>query len=218
MRITAINGSPKTKGSTSEQIVKQMERILGEEICLYHVRHLTQDTSVCESEALGMSCEALLDTDVLLIVFPLYVDGIPAHLIELLTRLEVATRDMSVAPHIYAVANCGLYEPEHAALALDMIGHFAKRAGLTWGCGLGIGGGGMLSSMGSDWSKGPASSVDAALRTLVDAMREGESLQHAFVVPRFPRFLYIAAANMGWHLQARRSGAQKRMKAQPYLE
>ena len=212
MKVAAINGSPKANGSVSELIIKQTEQILGEKIQVHQALQLVQGGTVPETVA------AVLDTDVLLIVFPLYVDSLPAPLIELLTQLEEAAHGNLAKPHVYAIVNCGLHEPEHTVLALDMIRHFAERAGFPWGCGLGIGGGGMLASMGSNWSKGPASSVHAALVGIASAICEKRSRQDVFAAPKFPRFLYIAAANMGWHMQARQNGVLRKLKDRPYAE
>ncbi|MCL1854863.1 MAG: NAD(P)H-dependent oxidoreductase [Clostridia bacterium] len=212
MKVTAINGSPKAEGSISGLIIKHTEQILGEKMQLYHALRLVQGKTAHET------VEAILDADVLLVVFPLYVDSLPAPLTELLTRLEDAARCVSVNTRVFAIANCGLYEPEHTALALDMVRFFAERSGFEWGCGLGIGRGGMLASMGKNWSGGPVSGVYAALCNMADAMRDGRREKNGFAAPKFPRFLYIAAANMGWRTQARQNGVRKRLKAQPYAK
>jgi len=210
MRITAINGSPKEKGSVSELIIEQMEQILDEKAQTHQAMRLVQADTAYET------MKGILDTDVLLIVFPLYVDSLPAPLIELLTRLEGAAHSMNATPRIFVIVNCGLYESEHPALALNMVEHFAQRAGCIWGYGLGIGCGGMLASMGNDWSKGPVGSVYAALCDMAAAMREGRSGQNVFTSPKFPRFLYIAVTNMGWRIEAKKNGARGKLKRRPY--
>ena len=210
MKITAISGSPKSEGSVSELIIKQVEQILGEEIQIYHAARTVQ------SETSPDILNIILNADILLIVFPLYVDSLPAPLIELLTRIEQIARKGDKKPRVYSIINCGLHESEHNILALDMIKYFTERAGLSWGYGLGIGHGGMLASMGENWSKGPAGGVYAAIRDMVGSMREGKGGDNVYVAPKFPRFLYIAAANLGWHMQARKNGVLKQLKAQPY--
>ncbi|MCL1906131.1 MAG: NAD(P)H-dependent oxidoreductase [Clostridiales bacterium] len=210
MKIVAINGSPKAKGSVSELIIAQIEHILDEKIQTHQAVRLVQGYTTQET------LTAILDADILLIVFPLYVDSLPASLIELLTRLEDAAHSIIASPHIFVISNCGLSEPEHTALALDMVKHFAERTGYVWGYGLGIGRGGMLASMGNNWSKGPVSNVYAALCDMTCAMCEGRSEQNKFIAPKFPRFLYIATANIGWRIQAKRNGVRKKLNSRPY--
>jgi hypothetical protein len=63
----------------------------------------------------------------------------------------------------------------HNELAVDMIKHFAIRAGFPWGYGIGIGGGGMISSMGEHWQSGPVGSIYNALSDLVQNIQNGEN-------------------------------------------
>ncbi len=210
MKITAINGSPNTKNSLSGRIIGQMEKLLGVKANAYQAIRMIQDHAAPE----GVS--ALLDADILLIVFPLYVDSLPMPLVEVLTRLKAAAKSAANKPRVYAIVNCGFYEQEQNALALNMARHFSVESGLPWGYGLGIGHGGMISSFGDDWSKGPASGVYKALCDMADAMRAGKSGPDVFAAPMFPRFLYNMAANWGFRSLARKNGALKTVRARPY--
>lgn len=212
MKVVAINGSPKAKGqSMSGRIIGQMEKILGEGIKTYQAIRLVRTETPTEV------LENILSADVLLIVHPLYVDSLPAPLIELLTRLENASRDRIIKPWVFAIVHCGYFEPQHTTLALKMAEHFASRAGLTWGYGLGVGGGPMLSSSGDNWEKGPAVTVYNALRDMAATIREKKTGQNIFVAPKCPRFLYKAIANFGWRYEAGRNKAPK-LRARPYTE
>lgn len=74
MKITAINGSLKTAG-ISTLIIKQMKRLLDEQIEKYHaVRVIRTDTS-------KETTKRMLEADVLLIVFPLFIDSLSTHLL-----------------------------------------------------------------------------------------------------------------------------------------
>lgn len=210
MKITAINGSPKANGqSTSGVLIAQAGKLLREEIKAYRASQLVSGQTPCEA------LTDLLNSEALLIVSPLYVDSLPSPLIELLTRLEEAARDCEQKPIVYAVVNCGYYEAKHTELALDMIRHFAHRAGLPWGYGIGIGGGGMLLGFAENFEKGPSSSIHCALSEMAAAISNKEAWQNIFVVPKFPRFLYKAAANLGWRLTARRNGVRI-LNSRPY--
>lgn len=209
MNIVAINGSPKPKDSLSALIIERLGRIMGEVIPTF------QATGSVRGETPQEALSQMLTADVLVIVFPLYVDGLPAPLIELLTRLERAGVP-GKGPRVYAVANCGFYEAHHAQLVLNMVRLFANRSGCPWGYGVGIGGGPMLNAMGEDWSRGPASEIQNALTDLARAMRERESLPDAFAVPKFPRVLYRAMAHMGWKTMAKKNKVNGKLRAKPY--
>ncbi len=204
-RITALNGSPKARDSVSGMLIDQMARLTGAAIPSY------------QAVKPSMRVPALLDADALLIVFPLYVDSLPAPLIRALTLLEQAAKtENSRLPTVYAIVNCGFYEAEHNRLALDMVAHFCARAGFPWGYGIGIGGGGIVASQSAHMEKGVASGVYEALRGMADAItRGGERRENVFVTPKFPRFLYKFGGHMGWRQMAKRNGAGA-LYAQPH--
>ena len=208
MKITAINGSPNTKDSTSGRMIELMEKRLGVKAEVRQAVHMIKENGLRDAAA-------LLDSDVLLIVFPLYVDSFPMPLIEVLTRLKEAEGGGAAKPRVYAIVNCGLYEQEQNALSLNMARHFAEDSGLSWGYGLGVGHGGMLSAF-RDWSKGPAYGVYKALSEMAGAIRSGKSGPDVFAAPVFPRSLYCIAANWGFRSGARKNGALKTIRARPY--
>jgi len=211
MKITVINGSPKMSAGISGLIVKQIERHLNISVDVYYAIQLAKQTELQRDVF-----EKILDCEALLIAFPLYVDSLPAPLINVLRRLEKISSEVSIKPQIYSIVNCGFFEAKQNAMALEMIKSFSLRAGLSWGYGIGIGGGGMLSSMGDNWSKGPASGIHKALCDMADAIKAKESKSSVFVQPKFPRFLYLIAADLGMRRLAKKSGVN--IRAQPYLK
>ncbi len=152
-RIAAINGSPKAKESVSSLLIERMEKVLAAKIDVAQAVQLTRPGKA--PETVSETIAGMLAADVLLLVFPLYVDSLPAPLIKLLTLMEQAAKASSAPlPKVYAICNCGFYEAEHTRLALKMVRHFALRAGLPWGYGLGIGCGGFGVCV-KQYGKGP---------------------------------------------------------------
>ena len=210
MKTVAINGSPKLKDSLSGRIIEQMGKILGEHIEIHHAAQLVRDGTASES------LRNLLNADTLLIVFSLYVDSLPAPLIEFLTRLE-GTADGAAPLRVFAIVNCSFFEPRQTEPALEIIKHFADCTGFEWGYGLGIGGGPMLTSFGDNWDNGPVSGIHNALRDMSLAIRESRSGQNVFISAKFPRFLYRTMANMSWRRLARKNGIKTAsLRARPY--
>jgi len=194
MKTVAINGSPKTKDSASGIFIDQIENILEAPLTVYQATQLIQRQDITET------LSDILRADVLLFIFPLYVDSLPAPLIKVLTLIE-QTGTNGFAPKVYAVCNCGFYEAEHTRPALDIVRNFCDCAGLAWGYGIGIGGGGFVSSRGGNMSKGPTANVYSALRELGEVMQQGKvEKQNVFVRPKIPRFLYKLGGNFSWYL------------------
>ena len=208
-RVVVINGSPKSAESTSSALIKIMEEYMGTIIDSFRAVELVRREDAHKVIA------DILKADVLLIVFPLYVDSLPAPLLKLLTQIEQAAKIYnSSLPTVYSICNCGFYEAEHNSLALKMTRTFAKKIGAGYGYGLGIGCGGMLAQM----KKGPVDNVYAALRDLgntITAENSKES-EDVFVTPKIPRFLYKIGGNIGWHQMAGKNNILKQIKAKPH--
>lgn len=212
-RIVAINASPKTKESVSGALIVKMEEILDTKIGVYQTARLLQQEKISETIA------DLLNADVMLIVFPLYVDSLPTPLIKLLTLIEQTAKDTnSPPPVVYAICNCGFYEAEHTGLALRMLRHFTRRAGLVWGYGIGVGGGGLMLSPSQNMKNGPTANVYAALCVLGKTIRDGEKgpAPDVFVTPKIPRFLYKIGGHVGWRHMAKKNGVKNSLHARPH--
>lgn len=83
MKITLINGSPKVKDSASGLILNELKIFLNNSedeaernisISEYNFRKNKLDSAVIEE---------VVTSDILVFIFPLYVDGVPSHLLRL---------------------------------------------------------------------------------------------------------------------------------------
>lgn len=210
MNIAAIHGSPKHKNSMSERLIGYMGQLAGAPVETHQAIKLLSDADLPQKLA------GILKADVLLIVFPLYVDSLPAPLIALLTRLDHAAQTAAHKPVVYALCNCGFHEAKHNGLALSMVRAFARSAGMPYGYGLSLGAGPMLQGF-KNLANGPTAPVHASLSEMVASMGLGLGREDVFVTVKFPRRLYILMAHLGWNQGARRNGVRRRMHARPHL-
>jgi hypothetical protein len=98
-----------------------------------------------------------------------------------------------------------------------MLRHFANRAGLRWGYGIGIGGG-FLASVSKNMAKGPAANLYAALCALAETIRSGGAGERGdvFVTPGIPRFVYRLGGHMDWRRMAGKNGVYRQLGARPH--
>ena len=75
---------------------------------------------------------------------PLYVDGIPSHVLRFLKEAENYCKANNLHIGIYAIANNGFIEGRQNEPLMQQFERFCERAGLNWCGGVGIGGGVML--------------------------------------------------------------------------
>ena len=88
--------------------------------------------------------EQLRDAQAVVFGLPLYVDSVPSHVLRFLEEMETFCRENGLKLRVYCVANNGFIEGKQNEPLMQVFENFCVRAGLTWGGGVGIGGGVML--------------------------------------------------------------------------
>lgn len=200
-QIILINASPKRKDSASGAALKVLKDFLNQgNIAEYNFR----------KPQLPVEFQ-IRDQDVLVFAFPLYVDGVPAHLVSCMAELEQRIINVNNI-RVFAIANCGFYEATQNVNALEIIENWCERSHLQWQYGLGIGGGGMLPMIKKEAGiKGPLKSAAGELWALADTIGQGAGKQeNHYVNPDFPRLLYKLAAEMGWRKRIRTNGGKRK--------
>lgn len=209
MIVALINGSPKVKNSASRALLEDVKTYLLEKA---EVIELTLRTATLPNEAK----EVLAKADAWVFAFPLYVDGIPGHLLSCLVQLEELKVPTSQV-QVYGIANCGFYEGVQNELALEVLENWCIKNGCTWAGGVGIGGGGSLGQLPKlPYGQGPKASVDFALHDLAESMLQGKTKENQFATVGMPRFLYKLAAQMGWRQAIKANGGKSRDLAKKY--
>lgn len=201
MKIALINGSPRMKDNASGTLLEDLRTLINsnDEIisCELHKPQINEEQK-----------EELYSCDALVLAFPLYVDGIPSHLLSCLKSLQTYFNIRPSKPiKVYTIINCGFYEGRQNEVAIEIVKNWTYKSGLLWGQGLGIGGGGMLASIKTiPIGHGPKKNLGKAFNELVPNIINGESGDTVYISPNFPRFLYMAGGNMGWRSQIKTNG------------
>jgi len=209
MKIALINGSPKQKDSTTGIILNALRERIGEA----HECVLCAASKQSKQEIMDVisGCKALV------FAFPLYVDGIPSHLLRLLDETQHDIARSAPGAMVYAIVHNGFYEGKQNITALEMMRNFCDRSGLAWGQGLGVGAGGMAGA--APVGHGPMKNLGLALDKLTKNILSGKTEPDHIFEPNFPRFLYKAAAHMGWRMQAKKNGLKtNQLYDKPFLQ
>lgn len=204
MKIALINGSPKTKNSASKSLLDDLKNYFPPQTQItefaFHTPELSQDI-----------LQELYQADAWIFAFPLYVDGIPAHLLSCLICLDNSKQQEKSGKeiHIYGIVNCGFYEGIQAEYALQILQNWCSKTGYLWGGGIGVGGGGGLAQMPKTESgHGPREPIDHALALLAGKILTSDSAENSYVSVAFPRFLYKMGAQFGWRQMIRANGGR----------
>jgi multimeric flavodoxin WrbA len=197
LRIALINGSPKAKDSASECLLEDLRMLLKDSVI--------SEYSFRSPEL--KNPDEVIGHDVLVFAFPLYVDGVPSHLLYCLEVLKEQLKGHKTEIKVYAICNAGFYEGHQNQYALQILRNWCIKSGVTWGQGIGIGGGGMVLSLKNvPHGKGPKKKVSLALDNLASNIMQKSSADNIYVKPGIPRFLYKLAAEMGWRQTIKANG------------
>ncbi len=199
MKIALINASPKFKESASEVMLSILEGRLSSknEVIKLNIRK-----PALENEAK----EKIKECDTLVFSFPLYVDGVPGHLLYCLREIE----NMNLSNKtVYAVMNCGFYEGKQNRFALDIIKNWCDKIGFSYNGGVGIGSGGCIvtvSNMGNE--TGPMKPIFNAMCDLAELVNNSEKTENRYLTVGLPRFFYKFAAQISWRQTIVKNGGK----------
>ena len=200
MRIALINGSPKIHHSASCILLEELKLRISEKI---QVADAALHTSAVSEDV----WQTLKSAEVWVFAYPLYVDGIPGHLLSCLMQLEQMHRGREI--RVYGIVNCGFYEGIQAEYALKLLQNWCAKNGFLYGGGIGVGGGGGFARMPKvQGGHGPRAPIENALQELADRLLQQETQENQYVSVAFPRFLYRMAAQMGWRQMIKANGGR----------
>ncbi len=202
-KVGLINGSPKNAESVSGYLLTDIKDFIRD--AEFH------EYSMYKTKIDNETMEELLEQEVLIFSFPLYVDGIPSHLLRCLLQLEQCLRETKADITVYAIVNCGFYEGRQTENALQLMRNWCVKAKVRWGQGLGIGAGAMIASIHTlPHGAGPKKNITRALITLADSINASKNGENFYTAPNFPRFLYKLAGEYGWRRQLKKNGLRAR--------
>jgi len=202
MKIIIINGSPKTVKSNSEILGNYLFPLLKENNIKKYYSIYFQLNDKTKNE--------IYNSDVLIFIFPLYVDGIPSNLLKLLVKFE---KENVVRPEtkIYCIVNNGFYEGKQNFLALLHMKNWCKKVNAKWGQGIGIGSGELLPYLKKfKLGQGPLKNLEKILNRLSRNILTLNSDNNIYINPNWPKSLYFIQGSISWILKARKNNLKIR--------
>ena len=138
MKTVFINGSPKKKLSVSSYLLGIVRLFVRGKVVFEQVRNAGDHERVLES---------IKDADTVVFGMPLYVDGVPSHMLAFMKAMEQFCINNNIRFKVYAVSNGGFIEGSQNRPLMQVLENFCKRCHFQWCGGVGIGGGVMLNVM-----------------------------------------------------------------------
>ena len=194
-KLLIVNGSPRAPRSNSRRYIEQFLPCWGETADQY--------TALRGGPLSPEDC-----TD-LLLVFPLYADGIPAVLMR--TLKELAVWRGTARPRIHVLVNCGFLEPRQNDVACDMVRLFCAQHGFPFGSVLRVGSGEAILTTPF------AGLVKRKLKKLAQAVEGGRPYSGSVTMP-LPAWLYVRASAGYWLQYGAKNGLDKEQMATMQIE
>lgn len=197
--VVLLNGSPKRGEGSSVLLLRMLAQEMGGEGRILSGRDRPVPTAA----------------SALVISAPLYVDGLPSHLLEYLIEAAEAHCFPARMP-VYGIINCGFYEGRQTEPAFLILRNWCARADLRFCGGIGVGGSGMLSIRRAVSQGWPRRAICRELAALAKRVKYGADGEILYLNPSVPRSVYRFGAEISWRCQIRAAGlAARELNSRP---
>ncbi|MFC2737879.1 MAG: hypothetical protein ACFN25_07335 [Leptotrichia wadei] len=202
MKISIINGSPKAIKSNSEILGNYLSSLLKEnEIKKYYsISFRLNDENKNE----------IYNSNVLIFLFPLYVDGIPSNLLKLFVEFE-KEKVVNLATRVYCIVNNGFYEGKQNRLAILQMKNWCEKVKANWGQGIGVGAGELLPYLKKyKLGQGPLKNLGNVLDEFSSNILTLKSDEDIYINPNWLKSLYFFQGTISWILKGRKNNLRVR--------
>ncbi len=202
MKISIINGSPKAIKSNSEILGNYLSSLLKEnEIKEYYsISFRLNDENKNE----------IYNSNVLIFLFPLYVDGIPSNLLKLFVEFE-KEKVVNPATRVYCIVNNGFYEGKQNRLAILQMKNWCEKVKANWGQGIGVGAGELLPYLKKyKLGQGPLKNLGNVLDEFSSNILTLKSDEDIYINPNWLKSLYFFQGTISWILKGRKNNLRVR--------
>ena len=221
-KITLISGSPKVgEPSVSDWLAGRAASLLACETLAVSQVNVRDSLAGKRTEE---DFSAMLSSDALVLIFPLYIFCLPGILIRYLQDFYAyyaQRREQSRITKVFCAVNCGFPEPGINSEAVRVVRSFSGKINAEFRFGLMIGGGGMLvGAADAPFMRKTLSAVDGAFLQMKTDLLTGDVSKAADIEARvgFPRRLYFIGGNRGWISMAKKYKiSRKELRAKPYV-
>lgn len=197
MNIVFVNASPKQGKSCSKYLLETIKSNISDEKNIYEISISDKKIRNEDKFHIISNCEKIV------LALPLYVDCLPASVIDFLEGLEEYSKSKNFEKNakLYGIVNCGFFEGTQNRSALKVLKNFTKHIeNLSYGGGIGIGAGAFVG--GSD--NIPLNSniklpIKESIEKLTNAINDDECFREdIFANINLKKRVYLLAGELSW--------------------
>jgi len=221
-KVLLMVGSPRGIASTSNSLGDHLLSLLEERGMA--TKKLLVYPALADEKKMTELLAAVDACDLLVAAFPLYVDQLPAPLIDLLLMIVERRqgRQGEAKQALAAIVNCGFPETAHCRPAGEIMRIFAAQAGFRFlGC-LAAGMGGAIGNRPLAKAGGIVRHQLKALTQAAAYLAEGKEIPAEVIglmgKAMMPLWFYNLVGNWGWKRTARKFKVSGRLHDKPYAD
>ena len=226
MKTLLLIGSPRGKAGAAYALGGYLARKL--EAGGVEVEEMTVAAGLRSTEDQHRLHRAIDTAGLVVVSFPLYVDQLPAPLLQLLELVaERRKGGFAASPwpgplvqKLAVIVQCGFPETLQTRPAVDIMRQFSREAGFDWAGALALGMGGAVGRKPLDEAGGMVRNVVKALDLAAISLAAGgvipDEAAALIAKPLTPRWLYNLIANWGFRHTLTKHGARDRAFDRPY--
>ena len=205
--ILFINGSLRGERANSKRFLNRIIPDIKGDIDFINLNSYLKNPDELENK--------ILSAEKVVLGMPLYVDGIPSAPLRMMEMIEkcVTLDEAFAGKKIYVVTNMGLFESKQLVNLLSMVKLWCDKCNFTYGGGLAIGAGEMMTGFmdAKNIDGGPTRNVAAGSRELASAINESKQIEDIYADSnKFPRSLYMLIANSTWPKGIKSNGLKRK--------
>ncbi len=207
-KVSLLVGSPRKEKSSSYMLGSYlMDQLADNNI---ETEYIMVNEVVKNGPESKMNLNKIVESDLLVLAFPLYVDSLPGNSVRALDVIaEHITDDKPRG--LAAIINCGFPEPEQNLTASAICASFARLNGYKWLGSLLLGGGqGMVRCQPLDQQGAKVSNIKKSLQITATALKSGNSIPPEAIKLMgskiIPYWLYRMMGGIGVRMRARKNG------------
>jgi len=220
-KVTLLVGSPRKEKSASEALGLYLCKHLDPVQFIYQKMYLRDQ--VYKKDKNREWIQNILQSDLIILVAPLYVDSLPSFVIK---TLEIIHRQAKKENHekeinFLAIINSGFPESFQSQIALDICRHFAQKTDMVWLGGLALGSGMFLG--GKDIGKMGwfVRNIKKSLDETAVALNQGIPIPESAIAlmqkALFGKIFFQWFANLGFKQRAKKNGLKNEAYRRPYI-
>jgi hypothetical protein len=217
--LVLLVGSPKSDGGSSSSFGDYILGKVSNKITKksYHV-----GKALRKEESWNKLTDAIDSADSVLLLFSLYWDSLPSHLITALERLYLHRKKNAnkKKQSFYVLVQNGFPEPWHNEMAIKICEIFASEAGFDYKGALNVGGGAVINGRPLTETGGMTLKLRQTLDMAADALGKGDAIpkevEKRLAKPLYPPMFATVFGGIGWRRQAKQKGATTSLRSRPY--